>query len=141
METVLSELSNPIWWVTVVIAGIIINLIAAYFKPVIDKLFSLFSSKIRKRNQIKETEKLLYIERLAKEQSFFITEQLSELRLRIQSVYSLVVGVFVIVAMNMFYIPRIFHIFLMGMAALFFFTSFFAFYRAVKKASLLINGK
>ena len=141
METIISELSKPIWWVTVVIAGILINLISAYSKPVIDKLFSAISSNIRKRNQEIEKEKLRYIERLTNDQFFFIREQFSELRLRIQSIYALVVSVFIVAVLNLFFISKIINIIFMAMASTSFFFSYYAFLLAAKKARIMSNHK
>lgn len=61
MEKVIEELTNPIWWITVVVAGIIVNIIAAYGKTKLDRTISKTSSwwtnKSKERKQI-EVQKL-----------------------------------------------------------------------------------
>ncbi len=51
MNDILSELSKPSWWMTVVIAGLIINLASAYLKRPIDKGMSIFSKTWRESLQ------------------------------------------------------------------------------------------
>ena len=40
MNDIINELAKPVWWVSVVIAGIIINLISAYLKTRLDRTLS-----------------------------------------------------------------------------------------------------
>ncbi|WP_420208304.1 hypothetical protein [Candidatus Electronema sp. JC] len=40
MERIFTELSNPVWWFSVVLAGIAINVFSSYLKGAIDNVFS-----------------------------------------------------------------------------------------------------
>ncbi|MBA6232975.1 MULTISPECIES: hypothetical protein [unclassified Colwellia] len=135
MEEVLNELSRPIWWVSVVIAGIIINLLSAYTKPALDKVFSKYSKSIKSRNLKKNQELELYISKLEADKDFLNQELFSELRLRSQAIYLLLMGVFIIVPLNMFDIPQLFLIVFLAISAFSFFSSFSAFWAAAKKAA------
>jgi hypothetical protein len=140
MEELLNELAKPIWWVSVVIAGIIINLFSAYVKPALDNIFSKFSKSIKSRNLKKEQEIEQYISKLKEDKDFLNTEFFSELRLRSQSIFGLVVGVFVIVSVNMFNIPQYFSIFFLAVSAFCFFFSYLVFIQAANKAAKIISA-
>lgn len=49
MEDLLKEVSTLRFWVAVVFAGMVINLVAAYMKPTLDKLISKISAGYRSR--------------------------------------------------------------------------------------------
>jgi hypothetical protein len=49
MSEFLNNLSSAGWWMSVVIAGLLINLVSAYIKPLIDRLGSKLSSAWRNR--------------------------------------------------------------------------------------------
>jgi hypothetical protein len=38
MDALIKNISDPAWWMAVVVGGILINLVAAYMKPAIDKI-------------------------------------------------------------------------------------------------------
>jgi hypothetical protein len=44
MEEFFKSLTSPVWWLSVVIVGVIISVVGAYLKVWIDKFFSLLSS-------------------------------------------------------------------------------------------------
>lgn len=95
MEEIISELASPKWWVSVVVAGIVINLVAAYIKPSFDKVFSSFSSWWRNRTNSKNEEREKYIKKLSNDPHLQVMESLDELRQRNRSVYALVLGIFI----------------------------------------------
>jgi len=47
MNTLTKNLADPSWWMTVVVFGILINVIAAYLKPAIDKLGAMVYPRLR----------------------------------------------------------------------------------------------
>lgn len=49
MNDLLTELSRPSWWVSVVVAGFLVNLVAAYAKPLVDRLAGYYSASRRQR--------------------------------------------------------------------------------------------
>jgi hypothetical protein len=44
VDKIFTELSNPVWWFSVVIAGIAINVFSSYLRGALDKFFSKTSS-------------------------------------------------------------------------------------------------
>jgi len=50
MERILDDIKQPSWWFTVVIIGLGINILAAYLKPAIDKIFGKISARRRGKN-------------------------------------------------------------------------------------------
>ncbi len=56
MSEILTELSKPVWWVSVVVAGLLINLLSAYMKSSLDGFLSNISAwwrdKSVKRKQV-----------------------------------------------------------------------------------------
>ena len=61
MEEVINLLSSPVWWFSVVLVGIAINILASYIKPKVDNLFSSSSSWWRNRS---EKQKSIYKKQL-----------------------------------------------------------------------------
>ena len=61
MEKKESFLLSPEWWISVVVAGILINLIAAYMKPMIDKWVAQRSNskKIEVEQKEKESQEII----------------------------------------------------------------------------------
>jgi uncharacterized protein YggT (Ycf19 family) len=53
MHGIAKNISDPSWWMTVVVFGILINLVAAYIKPVIDRAVAKLYPRLLKpfRNQ------------------------------------------------------------------------------------------
>jgi len=73
----LNFLNEPEWWISVVVAGLIINLLSSYFKTALDNQFSKISSWWRERSQARRKEREDYINRLKNEPKF---SQLNQLR-------------------------------------------------------------
>jgi hypothetical protein len=49
MQEVLDTLRSPLWWFSVIVAGLLVNLAAAYLKAPIDNLVARYSEMRRKR--------------------------------------------------------------------------------------------
>ena len=49
MDQFISDLSEPYWWLSVVLVGITINVIGAYLRPLINKLWIAWSRRRRKK--------------------------------------------------------------------------------------------
>ena len=47
MNEIVEAISSPVWWASVVVAGFLVNIIAAYAKPVVDRLLSAMSGRYR----------------------------------------------------------------------------------------------
>lgn len=48
MNSIIDTLASPLWWLTAIISGLAVNILAAYIKPVLDKLLSSISKTYRK---------------------------------------------------------------------------------------------
>lgn len=84
MSKVLDFLNSPAWWLSVVVVGILINLIAAYAKPVIDRAFSILSVSWKMRSQRQQQARMEKINDLRKDVHAQILFAVEELRLRQQ---------------------------------------------------------
>ncbi len=49
MNEFFRDIASPYWWVSVVLVGLLIHLIAAYLKPFLDKVGSGLSASVRRR--------------------------------------------------------------------------------------------
>lgn len=93
MDEVLQELTKPQWWVSVVIAGIAINLISAYLKKPVDRLLVAGPAWLRARSARKkaEWERLVDAMVRSQEERHFIMHLIT--RLRISAVHFLVFSI------------------------------------------------
>ncbi len=64
LESLKEILVNPSWWFTVVIAGVLVNLIAAYLKTKLDTKLSSISDWWRDRSEKRKEEERLFIEKI-----------------------------------------------------------------------------
>ena len=65
MEKLSDVLTSPVWWVTVVVAGIAINVISAYLKTSLDQRLSGLSSWWRNRSIKRKAAFDAFVRRLA----------------------------------------------------------------------------
>ena len=91
MKDFIDSISQPSWWATVVIAGLLVNLLAAYTKPFIDKRFSYLSTKWHERTEKARLKReSLIIELLANNEKM--------LSIKLDLIYSaLVIGIYLLV--------------------------------------------
>ena len=54
MHQLLDDLAKPSWWVTVLLAGLLVNLLAAYVKPYLDNLLGRWSNRRREANATRQ---------------------------------------------------------------------------------------
>lgn len=54
MKEILDDLVTPYWWFSVIIVGIIINIVSTYLIPKLNKIFANYSKKIRNKNESKK---------------------------------------------------------------------------------------
>jgi len=96
LDNIITEISKPVWWISVVIAGIVINLLAAYIKSSLDKLlpktFSYWRniSVKRKASWLKRIDEIRHNEEIKKK---VLT---SEIRLTLRSINMLLLGIFIL---------------------------------------------
>ena len=47
MKDIVDVLTSPLWWFTAIIAGLLVNILAAYTKPFLDRFLSAISKRYR----------------------------------------------------------------------------------------------
>lgn len=92
-------ITNPAWWVSVVIAGIVINLLSDYLKALLDNYISSISSSWRNKSEANRVALHEKIERAKDEDSYKNILFMEEMRARFMSLFSLVLGTIIVVAM------------------------------------------
>lgn len=142
MSDVLTELSKPVWWVSVVIAGIAINLLSAYMKGALDKALAGTSSWWRRRSSSRQLAWESRIKHLRDDEEARRKAATFEVRTRLQSLHLLLLAMFMLLLpafMNtsVFQLPKLAAVFVLGCSALMFFLSFLVFRQAAETANLL----
>ena len=110
MDKLSDALTSPVWWLSVVIAGIAINVISAYLKTSLDERLSSLSSRWRNRSEKRKAEFHSFVLRLADDPQEQILASFGVLRLGIFQVCFLIFGMFSILFAQFFIslgIPRI----------------------------------
>lgn len=141
MESFINQISTPSWWISVVVVGIVINLVSSYLKPTVDGGFSNISSWWRKRSEAEKDKKQKHIEKLRgniEEQFFAATDDLRE---RIRAIHLLLIGVFVMLLPAFIDLGRIARPVVMTASGLTYFLSFLVFQRGVKIRECLIEAR
>jgi hypothetical protein len=82
-----TTLSSPLWWISVVVVGMLINLASAYLKPLIDKFLFKVSLSWRRRTARQREERARLIEMLhqSKEEMFLFS--IEEVRFRMRALH------------------------------------------------------
>lgn len=93
----MTELSKPVWWVSVVIAGIIINLFSSYLKNQLDRTISDTSSWWRNRSTARKQSYDKSVQRIQMDPAARQAVTVREFRYRIQSVHLALAAVMVLV--------------------------------------------
>lgn len=103
MDEIIQALSSPVWWFSVVIAGILINIISSYMKNSIDNSLSKVSGwwKVRNENVKKIHEN--NIEFISQSEHNIQMEVLRVISCRITAVLYIVLGIFVLTYRAMTY--------------------------------------
>ena len=85
MSELYDSLQSPLWWASVVVAGILVNLTAAYLKPLMDRILGSVSESYRTRSEERRKRGEEIIARLREDRDAQYRLFLVELRLRMQS--------------------------------------------------------
>ncbi len=85
-------LTSTEWWISVVIAGIAINVLSAYLKASLDGRLSSLSSWWRLRSEREKEKERAYVERLKQEGRFFALNQIRILNSIRWSILWLLIG-------------------------------------------------
>jgi hypothetical protein len=94
MSDMTKTLSSPVWWISVVVAGILINLLSSYLRTLLDVRFSKLSKRWRERSEKQKRERENYVQSLLGQPHRQIVEFHRSTRLHILSVMCLVLGTF-----------------------------------------------
>lgn len=142
MNDIITELSKPVWWVSVVIAGILINLLSGYLKTAVDSWASKFIASWNQRSEKKNKEWLEYINDIKNSDLHYQRAVAQENRLRLQAIQGLLLAIFVsnfpfITSLEVGYAVRWVNFIWYFFAAVLFFAAFLAFNEAARTAVAL----
>jgi hypothetical protein len=93
MQTLSQNLISIEWWLGVVIVGILLNILSAYLKPLIDRAFAKVSSSWDVRTKRKLQERVTLVQHLRnnpQEQLHLVAE---EMRCRLRAIFDLVAAI------------------------------------------------
>ncbi|MGY0635269.1 hypothetical protein [Luteimonas sp. A478] len=93
MGDLLNELANPVWWLSVVVAGILVNLASSYLKSRLDKSVSATAGWWRRRSERRRKLWQDYVKHLAASVEARIQARHMEIRLRLQAIMSFLFAV------------------------------------------------
>jgi hypothetical protein len=99
MDRILQELSDSAWWMSVVVAGIIVNLISAYARDSIDRFRARFSKKWREKLRSDNELRMWRVSRLAESPEKLADARHREIGLRITTIQLLVLLCLIYTAM------------------------------------------
>lgn len=86
MEGLLDELSKPVWWVSVVVAGFLINLLSAYLKTSLDRFLAHLSARTRRQQTARAEALALRVTKAESSRDWMQFEMHLEIRQRLQSI-------------------------------------------------------
>jgi hypothetical protein len=90
MDEILEIATSAGWWISVVVMGLIVNIVAAYLKPFFDKLYSGFSRSKAQKLEQQSLEKLKRIALLKADSHAQLISSFKALRLRNQALEQLI---------------------------------------------------
>ncbi len=93
MNKILTELSNPVWWFSVVLAGIAINILSSYLRGALDKFFSKSSSWWRNRSEAHKKALEEQIDRIVSNIEDRNLAATDELRMRLGAIFRLLLSI------------------------------------------------
>jgi hypothetical protein len=92
MNEIVNELARPVWWFSVVIAGIVINLLSSYLRARLDSALSRASGWWRSRSERRKAAWESKISLISQDTDFKAMHAQREIRLRLNSIYALLAG-------------------------------------------------
>lgn len=142
MDEIITELSKPVWWASVVVAGILINLLSSYLKTGVDSWGSKLINIWNQRSEKKEIEWLKLLDAIKQCDAYYEKSLANENRQRLQSIHSLLLAIFVsnfpfVVSLEIGDKARWLNLVFYLIATIMFFASFLAFSRAARTAEAI----
>jgi hypothetical protein len=92
MQDFINNLSSPYWWISIVVVGLILNIISAYFRDAIDTVLSRMSTWWSKRSDKRKNKREDQITSLIGDKDAQHIVTISEFRNRIRALYYLILG-------------------------------------------------
>jgi hypothetical protein len=95
LERIFTELSNPVWWFSVVLVGIAINVLSSYLRGALDGFFSKSSSWWRNRSEARKKAWEERVDRIVssiEERNLAIAD---ELRMRLGAIVRLLLSIII----------------------------------------------
>ncbi len=96
----MNEIFTPVWWFSVVFVGIVINVLSSYLKKFLDNFLSNISSWWRKKSTARQQAWEECVERLVEKEEEKIQSILEENRMRLQSIFFMVVSIILFLFFN-----------------------------------------
>ena len=97
MDEFANSVSSLSWWLGVVVVGIVLNVVAAYLKPRLDKLFSTMSSSWRNRSEKRFSERKRLADELRNDKHQQILILGEETRARIRGIAAFILSLMFLV--------------------------------------------
>ncbi len=142
LDAIVKELSKPIWWISVVFAGIVINLLSAYIKSQIDKTFIGTLSWWREKSTERQKQWVLRIDAIISNKEIQADEMHREIVQRLQSITLMLIAIILLIfSLNISdkdtQLLPFASLILLGISALAFFESALALFEASTTSSVL----
>lgn len=102
MGNLMKNFTSLYWWLTVVMAGIAINLASSYLKPLVDRRLSVASAWWRTKTERQKAERKEFIRRLCESEHEQILASFRDLRHRTRAIHLLVFGAFMVLVAGVF---------------------------------------
>ena len=132
MDKIYEIIKSPEWWVTVVIAGICINLLSGYLRSVLDTRLSKISRWWNSRSQKEREVKEAYINRLKTDDKFLTLLSMRHTKSRSWAIMWSILGVFCVLLAVLAKDKEVVKIILMAMGSLAYFRGYLHLLHAIR---------
>jgi hypothetical protein len=145
LNEIVTELTKPVWWVSVVFAGIAINLLSAYLKNTLDQVLTRASVSWRNRSVARQTIWLEQIRLLRTNEQARHLAIANEFRARLQSIHLFLFAIFLmlfhsVTTASFGELPQLFVLAVLAFSTVIFFLSFLSFREAAELNARLLRA-
>ena len=95
MSEIMATISKPSWWIAVFLAGVIVNLLSAYLKPLMDKRIAHFSVARQQALKAKDAVWAKQVAEMAGDMSLIIEAKLDMINFALKAIVSLALAIIV----------------------------------------------
>lgn len=92
IDTFTQDIQSPQWWISIVIAGLLIHVVGSYAKPAVDRVISSIWKGWRERTEKRSTAKEKALEELRASETKQVILAVSEMRHRFLGIFYLLVA-------------------------------------------------